>query len=81
MKRDRRREDGDDRVEQVVADQDHAEQQVGAREQALRRFRAERALADEMLQPMAVERHHGGLGDGKEAGTEEKQEDGADLRP
>jgi hypothetical protein len=34
-----------------------------------------------MFQPMAVERHHRRFRDGEEAGAEEKQEDGADLRP
>jgi hypothetical protein len=81
VQRDRRGEHGNDRVDHVVADQDDAQKLIGFGEQALRRARAQRPLVGEVLQAMAVQRHHRGFGNREEAGEKEKQKNGANLRP
>ena len=64
-------DDGDERggggVDQVVAEQDHAEQLVGLGEQLGGESCAAVAGLGQVLQPVAVERHHAGFGDGEEA--------------
>ena len=51
---------------EVVADQDDAEQAVGAVEQQLRAAGRDVALAHQVAQAQPVDRHHRGLGYGKE---------------
>ena len=65
---DHRRERGGRRGDELVAEQDHAEQLVGLREQRQREPRAARAALRLVLQPVAVGRHHRRLGDREEAG-------------
>ncbi len=51
------------------------------REKPLRGACAQRPLVGEVLQTVAIERHHRCFGNREEAGQEEKQKDGANLRP
>ena len=59
-------------VDQVVAEQDDAEQAVGLREQRERELRAALAALRAMLQPIAVRRHHRRLGEREEPRGDEQ---------
>jgi hypothetical protein len=71
---DEARERGRGRVDQVVAEQDDAEQAVGLREKRHGEPRAARAALRLMLQPIAVRGHHRRLGDRKEARRHEQDD-------
>ena len=67
---DHRAERGCGGVGEVVAEQDHAEQLVGALQELRGEDGAAVAGLGQVLQPVAVERHHAGFGDGEERGEE-----------
>jgi hypothetical protein len=61
-------------VDQVVAQQDHAEQLVGLCEERKRKSRAARTALRLVLQPIAVRRHHRRLGN-REKSRRHQQDD------
>ena len=65
---DRRGTRGDERV----AEQDDAEQLVGLRQQANGELGAALALLGAVAQPIAIDRHHRGLGDREKRGEDEQ---------
>ena len=78
---------GDDRgerrrrgVDQVVAEQDHAEQPVGPAEQRQRELRATLAARGAVLQAIAVRRHHRGLGEREQPGEHEQHREHGEER-
>ncbi len=64
------------RVHQVIADQNDAEELVRAFEQLGGDLRAGMSLVGEMAQPEGVQAHHGGFGAGEVSGKKDEQQDG-----
>ena len=67
-------------VDQVVAEQDDAEQAVGLREQRHRELGAAVAALRAVLQPIAVGRHHRRLGQREEPRHDEQHRERDDER-
>ncbi len=65
LKTHQRGDGGAQAVGQNVADQDHAEQSIGAFQQPVRFARAGMTFFDEVREAIAVQRHHRGFGTGE----------------
>ena len=80
---DPQRDHGGDRggedVDEVVADQDQSEQAVGTLQQPRGETRAAMVLA-QVLQPVAVERHHPGFGCGEEGRHQKARDENAEQQ-
>ena len=68
-------ESGRCRVDQVVSQQDHAEQAIGAGKQLRSEACPTVAGLGQMPQPITVERHHAGFGNRKERGNDEQHDE------
>jgi hypothetical protein len=77
--RDHRGEGCRPRVDERIAQQDHTEQPVGLGKQGGRAPGAAVTLPDEMLQPVAVQRHHARFRNRKKCRYHEQHRKGAEL--
>ena len=79
LDRDDRHQGRRSRVDEVVAEQDHAEQSMGLPQQDGGALCAAVALADEVLQPVTVQRHHARFGNREEGRDHEQHAERAEL--
>ena len=68
------------RVDEVLPEQEHAEQTVGVLQQIGRQARSPIAGLDQMAQAETIERHHAGLGEREERREEQESDEDADQQ-